>query len=224
VEADVNAAILALQTRLADLKRYLGRLDGDPGPGTSTALVAACRAGELTWDDPLVAAARKVVASMSPPQNDIQSLFGPSPAVMIPDPDPKRVGWMKFTPEGQAWFADNVKRYDLPMVGWKYLHKRAAGAVIWALGEIEQRTTYRPDPAMFITWALRTRNNDPKALLSTHCGWAADDDFDKDGRWERKEQFIPDDALAIYRSLGFAVGHDWAGKWLDDMHVQWARV
>lgn len=219
-ETDVR--VLVLQQRLQSWGLYLGPLDNDPGPSTALAYARALQSGQLRPDEPLSVGLREAVRRRIPLQAKLRGMYGPDPAIVAEDP--KRRGACVFM-DGGAWQAQNIRTFDVPLLGRLALHRRAAPAFICAWADVRALTTYKPGIAS--SYCLRHMNWDPAQPLTTHAtGFAIDVDLDRDGRWERREDISPECvcALAILESWGIVLGARWKGKNEDGMHTQAARL
>ncbi len=215
--------IRALQSRLASEGYDPRGIDGFWGVLTATAYRKAVEAGVLHPDDPNVVAARAEVAASVPGQTDAMRLYGP-PANVYED-DPARPGWCRWTDLG-VWKRANLRMFDLPGVGARLLHPKAAAVYIMAFTDIACDGQYQWTPNMVITHALRRKNQKPGAGLSVHVFGACDEDWMHVGKWQRV--FVPTPAIlsawARLRACGLTCGADWTGDSEDMMHFQYGRV
>lgn len=211
--------IARLQETLAALGHDPGPLDDDFGPRTAMAYVAALRAGNIDHRHVHVAAARDQVAARVPRQTDLLARVD---RWLIDDPSRPGYGtWRSEAARAEA--IEDLVLVNVPLLGRLHLHRKAAGPIIAAFGEIECLTKYRPGRAS--TMCYRRMNRDPRKPWSVHCtGYAVDVDLDRDGRWERVEAFEQSEVIAILESWGLVLGLGWKGKNRDDMHIQYATT
>lgn len=141
--------IEALQQRLNQLGAGRLLVDGVFGARTAAAYATALLAGAIARDDDLVRMARLAVAASAPLRRDLDVFYGPPPRDVIAAPTETNPEAIRLT-HGSTWATLNLDAVDLPIVGVRRLHIRAAPAFIGWLAEVAYYLYTHPDE----TWRI----------------------------------------------------------------------
>lgn len=213
--------VKAFQAWLRNLGYNVGPVDGLFGLRTAGAYAELLDVAPTRMNDPIVAAVRAAMAEQVPVSSE--QYYGPPRTAWLHDPTPTNAEHCKLL--DTDWYRENMVSIDLPIVGIKQIHRRAAAMfkVLMAETAAEMRVHgYVWRINQFGTWNFRLIRGSKSKLSEHGRGDALDINHSQNPRGRVGNQ--PDWFVAIAESWGWTWGGRWKGKKRDDMHFQWSRV
>jgi hypothetical protein len=213
--------VKAFQAWLRNLSYNVGPVDGIFGLRTAGAYAELLEAEPERMNDPIVAAVRAAVAEQVPESSELY--YGPVRKAWAPDPTPDNPEHCKLL--DTDWYTDCMVGIDLPLVGFKKIHRLAAA--MFKVLMAEAKAKMRLDGLVweikqFYTWNFRLIRGSKTKLSEHGRGDGFDVNHSQNPRGVVGNQ--PTWFVEIAESWGWTWGGRWKGKRRDDMHFQWSRV